>query len=31
MTLPLDTAPGPSPDAEAVRNIRISRELLAKA
>ena len=31
MTLPLDTAPGPSPDAEAVRNIRISRELLGKA
>ena len=31
MTLPLDTAPGPSPDAEAVRNIRISRELLSKA
>ena len=31
MTLPLDTAPGPSPDEEAVRNAGISRELLAKA
>ena len=31
MTLPLDTAPGPSPDAEAVRNAGISQELLAKA
>ena len=31
MTLPLDTAPGPSPDAEAARNAGISRELLAKA
>ena len=31
MTLPLDTAPGPSPDDEAVRNAGISRELLAKA
>ena len=31
MTLPLDTAPGPSPDAESRRNAGISRELLAKA
>ena len=31
MTLPLDTAPGPSPDAEAVRNAGISRELLMNA
>ena len=31
MTLPLDTAPGPSPDAEAVRNAGICAELLAKA
>ena len=31
MTLPLDTAPGPSPDAEAVRNAGISAELLAAA
>lgn len=31
MTLPLDTAPGPSPDAEAARNAGISQELLAKA
>ena len=31
MTLPLDTAPGPSPDAESQRNAGISRELLAKA
>ena len=31
MTLPLDTAPGPSPDAEAVRNAGISRELLLNA
>ena len=31
MTMPLDTAPGPSPDAEAVRNAGISAELLAAA
>ena len=31
MTLPLDTAPGPSPDAESQRNAGISRELLAKS
>ena len=31
MTLPLDTAPGPSPDAEALRNAGISRELLYNA
>ena len=31
MTLPLDTAPGPSPDAESRRNAGISRELLVKA
>ena len=31
MTLPLDTAPGPSPDEEAVRNAGISRDLLAAA
>ena len=31
MTLPLDTAPGPSPDEEAVRNLEISEELLAAA
>ena len=31
MTLPLDTAPGPSPDAEAIRNAGISRELLLNA
>ena len=31
MPLPLDTAPGPSPDAESQRNAGISRELLAKA
>lgn len=31
MTLPLDTAPGPSPDEEAVRNAGISRDLLDKA
>ena len=31
MTLPLDTAPGPSPDAEAVRNAGISQELLTNA
>ena len=31
MALPLDTAPGPSPDAEATRNTGISRELLANA
>ena len=31
MTLPLDTAPGPSPDAEAVRNAGICAELLAAA
>ncbi len=30
-TLPLDTAPGPSPDEEAVRNAGISAELLEKA
>ena len=31
MTLPLDTAPGPSPDAEAIRNAGISLELLTNA
>ena len=31
MTLPLDTAPGPSPDAEAIRNAGISHELLTNA
>jgi hypothetical protein len=31
MTLPLDTAPGPSPDEESARNAEISRELLQKA
>ena len=31
MTLPLDTAPGPSPDEEAVRNLEICAELLAAA
>ena len=31
MTLPLDTAPGPSPDAEAIRNAGISQELLTNA
>ena len=31
MTLPLDTAPGPSPDAEAVRNAGICAELLTAA
>ncbi len=31
MTLPLDTAPGPSPDEEAARNAQISRELLRNA
>ena len=31
MTLPLDTAPGPSPDAEAVRNAGICNELLTAA
>ena len=31
MTLPLDTAPGPSPDEEAVRNLEICDELLAAA
>ena len=31
MTLPLDTAPGPSPDEESVRNAQISREFLAAA
>ena len=31
MTLPLDTAPGPSPDEEAVRNLEICEELLAAA
>ena len=30
-TLPLDTAPGPSPDEEAVRNAGVSAELLEKA
>ena len=30
-TLPLDTAPGPSPDDEAVRNAGICRELLTAA
>ncbi len=31
MPLPLDTAPGPSPDAESQRNAGISRELDAAA
>ena len=31
MTLPLDTAPGPSPDEEAVRNAEISRNALRQA
>ena len=31
MTLPLDTAPGPSPDAEAERHTEISRDFLWKA
>ena len=31
MTLPLDTAPGPSPDAEAERNAAISRDALRNA
>ena len=31
MTLPLDTAPGPSPDEESARNAEISRELLRNA
>ena len=31
MTLPLDTAPGPSADDEAARNVEISSELLAAA
>ena len=31
MTLPLDTAPGPSPDAEAIRNSGICNELLTAA
>ena len=31
MTLPLDNAPGPSPDAESVRNAGISREFLTAA
>ena len=31
MTLPLDTAPGPSPDAEAERNASISRDALRRA
>ena len=31
MILPLDTAPGPSPDAEAIRNAGISQELLTNA
>ena len=31
MTLPLDTAPGPTPDDEAARNAAISRELLRNA
>ena len=31
MTLPLDTAPGPSPDEESVRNAQISREFMAAA
>ena len=30
-TLPLDTAPGPSPDAEAIRNGEICAELLLAA
>ena len=31
MTMPLDTAPGPSPDAEALRNAEISRDAVHKA
>ena len=31
MTLPLDACPGPSPDAEAQRNMEISRDLLRQA
>ena len=31
MTLPLNTAPGPSPDEEAERHAEISRDFLAKA
>ena len=31
MTLPLDTAPGPSPDAESQRNAAISRNFLRQA
>ena len=31
MTLPLDTAPGPSPDAESERHTEISRDFLWKA
>ena len=31
MNLPLDTAPGPAPDAEAIRNAGICAELLGKA
>ena len=31
MTVPLDTAPGPSPDQESERHARISRDFLVKA
>ena len=31
MTLPLNTAPGPSPDEESVRNMEIARHLLRQA